>query len=116
MPPGRNELEAAQLAAVNKLLAELRTNKFYAPRAPASVSSLDEFHSTTPFTSKREIVEDQLTHPPFGTNLTYPVESYTRFCQTSGTTGNPMRWLDTPQSWNWMLDCWTSVLETAGVK
>ncbi len=26
-----------------------------------------------------------------------------------------MRWLDTPQSWNWMLDCWTRVLEVAGV-
>ena len=116
MPPGRNELEAAQLAALNNLLGELRTNKFYASRAPAGVSTLDEFYSSTPFTWKREIVEDQLTHPPFGTNLTYPVECYTRFCQTSGTTGNPMRWLDTPQSWNWMLDCWTRVLETAGVK
>ena len=26
-----------------------------------------------------------------------------------------MRWLDTPQSWNWMLDCWTRVLQVAGV-
>jgi phenylacetate-CoA ligase len=112
---GRNELDATQLAALNSLLAELRTNKFYASRAPAAVATLDEFRTAVPFTFKREIVEDQLTHPPFGTNLTYPLTNYTRFCQTSGTTGNPMRWLDTPQSWNWMLDCWTRVLQSAAV-
>ena len=45
--------------------------------------------------SKRELVEDQARHPPFGTNLTYPLERYTQLCQTSGTTGPPLRVLDT---------------------
>ena len=32
---------------------------------------------------------DQAEHPPFGTNLTEPIGNYTRYCQTSSTTGSP---------------------------
>jgi len=35
-----------------------------------------------PFTTKQELVDDQAEHPPFGTNLTYPVERYVRIHQT----------------------------------
>jgi phenylacetate-CoA ligase len=60
-----------------------------------------------PFTTKAELLADQEAHPPYGQVLTYPVERYCRLHQTSGTTaGRPMRWLDTPESWRWMLDCW----------
>ena len=58
---------------------------------------------------------DQLAHPPFGTNLTYPLNRYTRFHQTSGTSGTPLRWLDTPESWEAMLECWAEVFRAAGV-
>jgi len=75
---------------------------------------LEEFTARVPFTFKREIADDQLRHPPFGTNLTFPVERYTRFCQTSGTTGTPLRWLDTVESWEWMLGCWNRVFQAAG--
>jgi phenylacetate-CoA ligase len=61
------------------------------------------------------MVEDQRRHPPYGSNLTYPVARYTRFCQTSGTSGLPMRWLDTAESWAWMLDNWEVVFRTGGV-
>ena len=40
-------------------------------------------------------MEDQELNPPFGTNLTYPLERYTQLWQTSGTTGPPLRVLDT---------------------
>lgn len=60
-----------------------------------------------PFTTKAELVEDQNAHPPYGTNLTAARNRYTRFHQTSGTsTGRPLCWLDTPQSWEWVLHCW----------
>src|SRR5262249_31642212 len=49
---------------------------------------------------------DQERHPPYGSVLTYPVSRYCRLHQTSGTSGRPLRWLDTPASWGWMLDCW----------
>jgi phenylacetate-CoA ligase len=99
------------------LIAEIRlTNRFYAAKLPAAVpASLEEFFERMPFTSKQELVDDQQANPPFGSNLTYPIERYSRFSQTSGTSGRPMRWLDTADSWDWMVGNWTRVFESAGV-
>jgi len=71
------------------------------------------FAARVPFTVKQELNEDQVAHPPYGSNLTYPIGRYTRFCQTSGTSGHPMRWLDTPESWDWVLGNWSKVFEAA---
>ena len=68
-----------------------------------------------PFTDKGELVADQANHPLFGTNLTYPLERYVRVHQTSGTTGTPLRWLETQESWEWWARCWGFVLAGAGV-
>lgn len=117
----RSRIEAQQLAKLRTLLAALTpANAFYSTKLRSAdvghpIGSLDEFFKGLPFTVKHELTEDQQTHPPFGSNLTYPLERYTRFCQTSGTTGNPLRWLDTPESWNWMLDNWMQVFQAAGV-
>lgn len=106
-----------QLERINALLARvLPSNRFQRARIPApAFASLQEFTARVPLTSKSELVEDQAAHPPYGSNLTYPVEHYTRMHQTSGTTGRPLRWLDTPETWNWVLDCWTRVYESASV-
>lgn len=115
-------LERAGIAAwQTERLRELldvvsRGDGFYARRLRGALPrSLREFTETVPFTFKRELVCDQEEHPPYGSNLTAPVERYTRYCQTSGTTGRPMRWLDTPESWEWMTDCWTRIYRSAGV-
>ncbi|MBI4637125.1 MAG: phenylacetate--CoA ligase family protein [Candidatus Rokubacteria bacterium] len=68
-----------------------------------------------PFTVKQELVDDQAAHPPFGTNLTYSLERYVRVHQTSGTSGAPLRWLDTQASWEWWARCWGFVLRGAGI-
>ena len=68
-----------------------------------------------PFTHKQELVEDQATAPPFGTNLTYPLDRYIRVHQTSGTTGAPIRWLETRESWEWWARCWEAVFRGVGV-
>jgi phenylacetate-CoA ligase len=86
-------------------------NRFYADR----LKHADRFQDI-PFTTKQQLVEDQANHPPFGTNLTFPVENYTRIHQTSGTAGRPILWLDTPESWDWWLRCWTEVFKGAGVR
>jgi phenylacetate-CoA ligase len=39
-----------------------------------------------------------------------------RVHQTSGTSGAPLRWLDTAESWEWGLRCWGFVLAAAGVR
>ncbi|CAM2070299.1 AMP-binding protein [Sulfidibacter corallicola] len=118
----RAALEAGQIEALRHLLTEVsRSNDFYAPRLAGSgldprTVTLDDFRARFPLTTKAELVADQKAHPPYGTNLTYPLSRYTRFCQTSGTTGTPMRWLDTSESWSWMLGNWRRVYEAAGVK
>jgi phenylacetate-CoA ligase len=94
-------------AAIRNLLAEiLPGNGFYARKAASGVDF---------FTTKQELIDDQAAHPPYGTNLTFPIERYTRFCQTSGTSGHPLRWLDTPESWSWMLGNWDRVYQAAGI-
>jgi phenylacetate-CoA ligase len=83
---------------------------------PASIRSCDDL-ARLPFTTKTELAEDQLAYPPYGTNLTFPLTDYSRLHQTSGTTtGRPLRWLDTPTSWNWMLDCWTTIYRLLGLR
>ncbi|MFQ5830928.1 MAG: phenylacetate--CoA ligase family protein, partial [Candidatus Methylomirabilia bacterium] len=78
------------------------------------LESWEDF-SRLPFTTKAELVADQAANPPFGTNLTYPLERYVRIHQTSGTSGLPIRWLDTQASWDWWARCWGFVLRGAGV-
>jgi phenylacetate-CoA ligase len=103
------------------LLAELiPANPFYTRKLEAAgvgfdVASLADFSTRFPFTTKAELVADQQAHPPYGTNLTYPLANYTRFHQTSGTSGLPLRWLDTPESWDALTESWAEVFRAAGV-
>jgi phenylacetate-CoA ligase len=80
----------------------------------ADLRDWDDFQRL-PLTTKRELVDDQAAHPPFGTNLTYPLERYVRVHQTSGTSGQPIRWLETQASWDWWAHCWRFVLAGAGL-
>jgi phenylacetate-CoA ligase len=119
--PDRSSIEADQLEKLRTLLAALLPdNPFYSGKLRAAdmdadLASLDQFRERAPFTLKQELIDDQRERPPYGTNLTYPLDRYARFCQTSGTTGQPMRWLDTPESWYWMLGNWAQVYRAAGV-
>jgi phenylacetate-CoA ligase len=83
-------------------------------RASGDLQSWDDFERL-PCSSKRDLVDDQAAHPPFGANLTFPLEHYVRVHQTSGTTGTPLRWLDTQASWDWWAHCWRFVLAGAGL-
>src|SRR5580765_1066408 len=112
-------LRRAQLESLNELLrAILPVNTFYARKVGknrAESRSLAEYSANFPLTTKPEIAQDQSDKPPYGTNLTFPVERYSRLHQTSGTTGKPLRWLDTPQTWEMLVDCWSEVYKAAGV-
>ncbi len=68
-----------------------------------------------PFTTKKELVEDQKQFPPYGQNHTFSVDKYIRYHQTSGTTGKPIKILDTEESWNWWAECWVKVCRSAGI-
>lgn len=118
----RSTLQAQQLDRLCRLLEEMAAgNPFYRRKWQAAgagdaraVRSLEDLRRF-PFTTKRELLADQEASPPFGSVLTYPVERYSRFHLTSGTTGRPLRWLDTPESWEWWCRCWTFVYRAAGV-
>ena len=117
----RAALEAHQTRTLQALMrALLASNQFYAAKLRAArvetiPRSLREFAGSVPFTFKAELIDDQTRNPPFGSNLTYPAEAYSRFHQTSGTTGKPMRWLDTPESWDCVVECWTRIYQSAGI-
>ncbi len=118
----REDLARHQTTRIHGVLREvLATNPFYGKKLrEAGFTDARDFTSLTeiarlPFTHKQELVEDQMAHPPFGSNLTYPLEKYIRVHQTSGTMGRPMRWLDTRESWDWWARCWGAVYQAAGL-
>ena len=120
-PIDRDRLRSNQWRKLRSILVSVNgAGGFYAHKfqvAKVVVSSMDgveDFIQQVPFTLKEELLADRLAHPPFGTHLTQPLESYTRFCQTSGTSsGQPVAWLDTPESWEAMLKCWRHVYDGA---
>src|SRR6184192_2192743 len=106
------ERRRAQWERLAARLPELRReNPFYRAKLSDRAGQLDDL----PFTTKAELSEDQAARPPFGTNLTYPLERYARLHQTSGTTGRPLRVLDTAESWEWWRECWQPIYRAAGV-
>jgi phenylacetate-CoA ligase len=113
------DLRAVQFARVQALLAAvLPANDFYARKfgGVIDVATPDAFVAL-PFTTKAELVADQKQNPPYGSNLTFPLDRYCRFHQTSGTsTGQPLRWLDTAASWEWIGGCWRHYFELMGLR
>src|SRR5262249_1738760 len=105
------ELPTAQLGWGRELLpAVLPGNPFYSRKlAGLTPHHIRTFHDfpPPPFTAKADVAPDQAEPSPYGTALPFPPEHYCRLHQTSGTsTGHPLRWLDTPESWEWLLGCW----------
>ena len=109
-PTGLRALQHAKLEAMLREI--LPHNRFYQNRKIKPQTPLEEI----PFLTRAQIEQDQSEHPPFGTNLTYPVSHYTRFHQTSGSSGRPVRWLDTPQSWKWLQRCWGIIFAAIGIE
>jgi phenylacetate-CoA ligase len=118
----REALQQIQLKKFQMMLGlVMESNAFYRRKFgaaglkhPMEVRSFEDYRRL-PFTTKQELSSDQLAHPPYGSNLTFPRQRYTRIHQTSGTTGEPLRWLDTEESWHWWARCWAAVYRAAGV-
>jgi len=117
----RPKVRQVQFKRLQSLFVEIfGRNKFYTTKFSGlelgdhGVAGWEQFKQL-PFTTKQELVDDQSEHGPFGTNLTYPEADYSRYHQTSGTTGRPLKILDTPGSWDWWGKCWGYVLAGAGV-
>jgi phenylacetate-CoA ligase len=109
-----------QLTALRNLFGHLvPANRFYTEKftfvTPLEPASLPDFAARFPFTVKSELAQDHKCNPPYGTDLSFPLEQFTRYHQTSGTSGKPLRWLDTPESWALQVTQWIDVYDAAEV-
>ena len=117
----RKALETLQIEKLCSMLEQIYgRNRFYTDKLdaagihPDSIQTLDDLRRL-PLTEKSELVQAQSDALPFGSNTTFEESAYSRFHQTSGTTGTPLRVLDTPESWDWWGRCWGYVLAGAGL-
>ena len=118
----REVLETIQLNKLKDLLNKVyQSNPFYIRKfkehgvSPEDIETIGDI-VRLPFTSKIEFQEDQEKNPIFGTNLTEPLSNYARYHQTTGTTGRPLKWLDTKESWEWNGRCSAMSLWAIGVR
>jgi len=117
----RDELRSRQERRLRELAnAVIPKNAFWTRRFAAAGVAADDLKSLEdlarlPLTAKSALVEDQIACPPYGSNLTGPPSQFCRLHQTSGTTAVPLRWLDTPVSWNWVVSCWEQIYQIVGV-
>jgi len=113
-PPELARLQRRKLAAM--LQRVMASNRFYRRKLSGiRFDPLEDAMELLPFTTRRELEQDQADHPPYGTNLTEPIENYCRYHQTSGSMGRPMRWLDTAENWAWFRRCWETIFSAARI-
>ncbi len=116
----REQLAALQMEKFQTMAKELwGKNLFYTNKWKQAGLKPEDIRTHAdlarlPITTKTELMEDQAAHGPFGNNLTYSIDQYVRFHQTSGTTGVPLKVPDTEAAWNWWGRCWGHVLAGAG--
>lgn len=113
----RAELAEYQLQRLNTLLATiLPANDFYAAKLaniPREFTALEQL-AELPLTHKDELTS-AVASPLAVANLTWPLDHYVRYHQTSGTHGRPLPVLDTAEDWQWWINCWQYVLDAAEV-
>jgi phenylacetate-CoA ligase len=117
----RERIQEAQFTRLKRLLeAACKENPFYKKKyaehgvSAEDIRSLDDIVKL-PYLYKKEIQEDQRKNPPFGTNLAGDLSRYVRYHQTTGTTGAPVRWLDTKETWRWRGRCAAMALCGPGI-
>ena len=113
----RSALEQYQLRRLNDLLGSiLPQNRFYAEKLAHCEIPLDSLEELQflPLTTKDELA---ISDGPLSItkHLTWPVDDYIHFHQTSGTQGRPLTVLDTQADWQWWIECWQYVLDAAGI-
>jgi phenylacetate-CoA ligase len=113
----RARLDAHKLERLRELLRTiLPHNRFYAEKLARRTHDLENLDALAdwPFTSKEDLVAAAAAaHAPG--NLTWPVDRYVRYHQTSGTHGRPLPVFDTADDWAWWMECWRPILDRGGV-
>jgi phenylacetate-CoA ligase len=116
----RAELDRLQEQGLAALWEEIWPGNAFYTRKLADFSpsrwSLSRDWRQVPFTTRAELLAAQQEHPPHGGLISYPFERYIRMHQTSGTSsGVPLRWYDTAESWNTLLEGWIEKFALGGI-
>jgi phenylacetate-CoA ligase len=103
-------MEGGRLDRLNRLLAEAwRGSPFYVEKwraaglRPQPLGSPGEL-SRFPFTTREELAADQRKSPPFGRNSAFFLDEQQMVHRTSGTTRDPLLWLDTAEGWRRLVE------------
>ncbi len=78
---------------IKALLDRVSQNEFYRQRFaaagvnPVKIRSLEDFSACVPYLTKRDLLEDQRAHPPYGQRLIVPEQEISQAWITSGTSG-----------------------------
>ncbi|HKQ59874.1 MAG TPA: hypothetical protein VJS92_01240, partial [Candidatus Polarisedimenticolaceae bacterium] len=117
-PPETRSVQERKFAAL--LRQVLRGNAFYqqkyaalgfGPERPVGISDLQNL----PLLGREELVRDLREHPPYGTNLSFPLGKFVRTSESSSAAGERLVWLDTAESWRWCLERWLDGYRSAGI-
>jgi phenylacetate-CoA ligase len=116
----RAELDHRQERGLADLLAAILPGHAFYARKLADYSpsrwSFPRDLTRLPFTTREELLEAQRQTPPHGGLISHSFERYTRMHQTSGTSsGVPLRWYDTAESWQSILDGWIEKFAFGGL-
>ena len=120
----RGDLEELQLKRLKFLLGYAwERSPFYRRKMtgarirPEDINSLGDFFKFFPVTTREELKDDQLEHPPYGSRLSVDPAETIRYHATSGSTGGErLKVLDTEQDWLWGVGCWASALYNFGLR
>ena len=76
----------------NKIKNILKKSKFYKNKLKKFKNKKinSEIFDKIPFTTKKELLDDQKKYPPFGSNLTVEKKNIQRIHRTSGTSNKPL--------------------------
>lgn len=114
----RPALERLQRRKLAQLLESVcKSNPFYRQKLSGLKFDAErDALSRLPLTTRAELLADQQGNAPYGSNLTFGLDQYVRFHQTSGSASAPLRWLDTADSWAWWRKCWGVILRASGMR
>lgn len=112
------DLIRLQKEKLGRVLASARSIPFWKPRLAPFPDSLDplEILGSLPFLTKSELIAAQKARPPFGELFADQMGPPCRFHQTSGTSGQSLRWIDDRASWDWALGNWKLGFHLAGIQ
>ena len=112
----RQDRESFEVLQQKQLFSFVRTvrqeNQFFRDRLDkcGEILGLDDFAKIS-LLHKPDLVGESGD----AANLTFPKDRYCRFHRTSGTTGRPLAVLDTKEDWQWWMESWQYVLDSASV-